>query len=171
VKADRCYTVAYTVPPQRGFFSITAYGPDLYLYSDNIIFDKYNIVFDDAAKTRFTACFGSEEQCGDAPNLLDTIDGRNLLAARVSPRGAGHPRLHDARRDSLRTEGGESALNRMRALRCSEVQWRRCLGRGTKPTSPQAGAGSSWLLRLWRFKPAASLSFFARTGYNATTSG
>jgi len=85
LKADRCYTATYTVPPQKGFFSITAYGPDLYLYSDNAILNKYNIVFDDAEKTRFTAYFGSVEQCGDVPNRLDTVDGWNLLMRAYLP--------------------------------------------------------------------------------------
>ncbi|MFQ5644012.1 MAG: DUF1254 domain-containing protein [Thiogranum sp.] len=85
LKADRCYTATYTVPPQKEFFSITIYGPDLYLFSENAILNKYNIVFDDEQHARFTAYFGSKEQCGDVKNRLDTVDGWNLLMRAYRP--------------------------------------------------------------------------------------
>jgi len=85
LKAEKCYTATYTVPPQKEFFSITIYGPDMYLFSDNAILNKYNIKFDDAKKTKFTAYFGSKKQCGDVPNRLDTVDGWNILMRAYRP--------------------------------------------------------------------------------------
>jgi hypothetical protein len=78
LKADKCYTATYKVPPQDGFWSITMYDADKFLVSDdrNII-NRYNVKYNDDGT--FTAYFGSKEQCGDVPNRVDTVDGWNFL--------------------------------------------------------------------------------------------
>ncbi|MDZ7614288.1 MAG: DUF1254 domain-containing protein [Flavobacteriaceae bacterium] len=79
LKADKCYTATYQVPPQDGFWSITMYDADKYLVSnDRNIINKYNVKMNPDGKT-FTVYFGSKEQCGDVPNRLDIVDGWNFL--------------------------------------------------------------------------------------------
>jgi hypothetical protein len=79
LKADKCYTATYQVPPQEGFWSITMYDADKYLVSnDRNIINKYNVKLNPDGKT-FTVYFGSKEQCGDMPNRLDIVDGWNFL--------------------------------------------------------------------------------------------
>jgi hypothetical protein len=79
LKADKCYTATYQVPPQKGFWSITMYDADKYLVSnDRNIINKYNVKMNPDGKT-FTVYFGSKEQCGDVPNRLDIVDGWNFL--------------------------------------------------------------------------------------------
>lgn len=71
------YEATYQVPENKAFWSITVYGDDGYMKSDN------NILNSSTAKMNsdgtFTARFGSREACGDLPNRLDTSPGWNYV--------------------------------------------------------------------------------------------
>jgi Protein of unknown function (DUF1214) len=67
----------YTVPENKGFWSITVYGADGYMKNANSVLNKYNTKFNPDGT--FTAYFGSEEICGDVPNRLDAPEGWNFL--------------------------------------------------------------------------------------------
>ena len=77
LKADKCYTATYAVPEHGAFWSITLYGDDGYMKSDNAILNGTNVSLN--ADGTFDAYFGSAAQCGDKPNRLDTTDGWNFL--------------------------------------------------------------------------------------------
>jgi len=84
LSAEKAFTATYQVPPQDEFWSITMYNADKYLVSnDRNTMNKYNTVFNDDGT--FTVCFGSEEQCGDAPNRVDIVDGWNFLMRAYRP--------------------------------------------------------------------------------------
>lgn len=83
--ASKAYTATYQVPPQDGFWSFTMYDADKYLVSNDAnILNRFNTVFNDDGT--FTVCFGSKEQCGDAPNRLDIVDGWNFLVRAYKPK-------------------------------------------------------------------------------------
>lgn len=75
--ADACYTASYAVPDNQAFWSITVYGSDGYMKSDNSILNGNNVKLNKDGS--FTAFFGSKELCGDVDNRLDTSDGWNFL--------------------------------------------------------------------------------------------
>jgi hypothetical protein len=75
--ADKCYRANYTVPDNKGFWSITVYGDDGYMKSENGILNETNVI--KKSDGTFDASFGSAEACGDAPNRLDITDGWNFL--------------------------------------------------------------------------------------------
>ncbi len=75
--AGQAYTATYTVPENNAFWSITVYGGDGYLKTNNSILNKLNAKFN--ADGTFTVGFGTKEQCGDVPNRLDAPDGWNFL--------------------------------------------------------------------------------------------
>jgi hypothetical protein len=72
-----CHKATYQVPENKAFWSITVYGNDGYMKSEN------NIVNSSTAKLNadgtFTVYYGSKETCGDVPNRLDVTDGWNFL--------------------------------------------------------------------------------------------
>jgi hypothetical protein len=72
-----CHCATYTVPENRGFWSITVYGADGYMKSDNAILNKLNAKFNPDGTV--TARFGSKEACGAASNRLDIGEGWNFL--------------------------------------------------------------------------------------------
>jgi len=74
---DRCYSATYTVPENQAFWSITVYGADGYMKSDNNILNSSNFRLN--ADGTFTVAFGSKDLCGDAPNRLDVTPGWNFL--------------------------------------------------------------------------------------------
>jgi hypothetical protein len=59
------------------FWSITIYGNDGFMKSENCILNSSNVKLNDDGT--FTAWFGSKELCGDVPNRLDVTDGWNFL--------------------------------------------------------------------------------------------
>lgn len=71
------YSATYEVPENTGFWSITVYGPDGYMKSDD------NIVNSSTAQLNtdgsFTVHFGSAALCGDQPNRVDVSEGWNFL--------------------------------------------------------------------------------------------
>jgi len=75
--AKVCHTATYAVPENNGFWSITVYGSDGYMKSENSIVNGNNVKLN--ADGTFTAFFGSKESCGDRPNRLDVTDGWNFL--------------------------------------------------------------------------------------------
>jgi len=72
-----CQKATYQVPENNAFWSITVYGSDGYMKSDNSILNGANVKLNDDGS--FTAYFGSKEACGDMPNRLDVSDGWNFL--------------------------------------------------------------------------------------------
>ena len=82
----KCYTATYPPVPAKEFFSITVYGPDKYLMSDNdnIVSSNRGVVTNDDGS--FTVAFGAEN-CRDlAPNYAYTpLDGWNFLMRAYRP--------------------------------------------------------------------------------------
>ena len=79
-----CFHATYSVPPfnEPGFFSITMYDADGWIFSDRAILNEYNIEFNDDGT--FDAYFG---ECGDdAKNNLPVVDGWNFLMRVYEPR-------------------------------------------------------------------------------------
>lgn len=72
-----CYSATYTVPEHDGFWSITVYGNDGYITSENCLLNNSNVQLNDDGT--FTVYYGSEEECGDVPNRLDAPEGWNFL--------------------------------------------------------------------------------------------
>jgi hypothetical protein len=72
-----CYEATYTVPENNAFWSITVYGNDGYMKSDNNIVTASNVKPNPDGM--FTVHFGSPEACGNVPNRVDTTQGWNFL--------------------------------------------------------------------------------------------
>ena len=72
-----CHQATYQVPENGAFWSITVYGNDAFMKSDNNIVNSSNVKLN--ADGTFTVFFGSLETCGDVPNRLDTTEGWNFL--------------------------------------------------------------------------------------------
>jgi hypothetical protein len=72
-----CYQATYQVPENEAFWSITVYGNDGFMKSDNNIVNSSNVKLN--ADGTFTVYFGSAETCGDVPNRLDATEGWNFL--------------------------------------------------------------------------------------------
>lgn len=73
----KCYQATYSVPANNAFWSITIYGNDGYMKSDNNLLNSTNVKLN--ADDTFTVYFGSQELCGDVKNRLDVTDGWNFL--------------------------------------------------------------------------------------------
>lgn len=71
------HKATYMVPDNEAFWSITIYGNDGYMKSDNNIVNSSNVSFNPDGT--FTVYFGSKEFCGDKPNRLDVSEGWNFL--------------------------------------------------------------------------------------------
>ncbi len=79
-----CFQATYSVPPfnEPGFFSITMYDADGWIFSDRAILNEYNIEFNDDGT--FDANFG---ECDDnVKNNLPVVDGWNFLMRVYEPR-------------------------------------------------------------------------------------
>jgi hypothetical protein len=72
-----CHKATYQVPENEAFWSITVYGSDGFMKSDNNIINSSNVKLN--ADGTFTVYFGSVKTCGDVPNRLDTTEGWNFL--------------------------------------------------------------------------------------------
>lgn len=72
-----CYRATYKVPENKAFWSITVYGSDGYIKTENSILNGHNVKLN--ADGTVTVYFGSKDACGDVPNRLDITDGWNFL--------------------------------------------------------------------------------------------
>jgi hypothetical protein len=72
-----CHQATYQVPENGAFWSITVYGNDGFMKSDNNIVNSSNVKL--SADGTFTVHFGAAEACGEAPNRLDTTEGWNFI--------------------------------------------------------------------------------------------
>ncbi|GLP78429.1 murein transglycosylase [Mycobacterium antarcticum] len=72
-----CHMATYAVPENNAFWSITVYGNDAFMKSENNIVNSSNVKMN--ADDTFTVYFGSTERCGDVANRLDVTEGWNFL--------------------------------------------------------------------------------------------
>ena len=72
-----CYQGTYTVPENQAFWSITVYGNDGYIKSENAVVNSKNVKLN--GNGSFTVYFGSKESCGNVPNQVDVTEGWNFL--------------------------------------------------------------------------------------------
>ena len=75
--ATGCYTATYKVPENKGFWSITVYGSDGYMKSQDSILNKLNGKVNGDGS--LTAYFGTAAACGAVANRLDITPGWNFL--------------------------------------------------------------------------------------------
>lgn len=73
----KCYRATYSVPDNRAFWSITVYGDDGFMKSDQNIVNDRNVTLNPDGT--FTVYFGSEERCGKPANRVDITEGWNFL--------------------------------------------------------------------------------------------
>ncbi len=81
---EGCFKATYEVSPfnEPGFFSITMYDADGWIFSDRAILNEYNIEFNEDGT--FDAFFGD---CGEnTKNNLPIVDGWNFLMRVYEPR-------------------------------------------------------------------------------------
>lgn len=86
-KGGVCYTATYPQAPAKEFYSITVYGPDLYLMSnkDNIVSSNRGVNLN-ADGSSFTVAFGGENCRSLAPNFIYTPkDGWSMLLRAYRP--------------------------------------------------------------------------------------
>jgi hypothetical protein len=72
---QQCYQATYQVPENKAFWSITVYGSDGYMKSDNVTVNSSGATMN--ADGTFTVHYGSKTLCGDMPNRLDIAEGWN----------------------------------------------------------------------------------------------
>jgi len=72
-----CHKTSYTVPENQAFWSITVYGNDGYIKSENAVINSTNVKLNDDGT--FTVHFGLKAVCGDVPNRVDVTEGWNFL--------------------------------------------------------------------------------------------
>ncbi len=80
---DGCYMASYSAPPfnKPGFFSITIYDADGWIYDENGILNEFNMKLNEDGS--FDAYFG---ECGDVDNNLPTVDGWNYILRIYEPK-------------------------------------------------------------------------------------
>jgi hypothetical protein len=72
-----CHKATYRVPENQAFWSITVYGSDGYMKSENAVINSTHVKLN--GDGTFTAYFGSKETCGNVPNRVDVTEGWNFL--------------------------------------------------------------------------------------------
>ena len=77
LRADICYEGTFSVPENDAFWSITMYGEDGKMFSENCILNDNNTEYNQDGT--FTVRFGPASACGTRPNRLDTAPGWNFL--------------------------------------------------------------------------------------------
>lgn len=83
---EQCYTATYETPQTDAFWSITVYGDDGFMKSDNNVINDRNVTLNDDGT--FTAFFGSEAACGAQANRVDISTGWNFLLRIYRPGSA-----------------------------------------------------------------------------------
>jgi len=73
-----CHKATYDVPDNEAFWSITVYGSDGYMQSDNNIVNSSNVMPKPNPDGTFTVYFGSQENCGNVSNRVDVTEGWNF---------------------------------------------------------------------------------------------
>lgn len=91
--AEGCYWATYDVPPNDAFWSITVYGADGFMKSDNNIVNDRNVTLNDDGT--FTVHYGTEAACGAQANRLDIEDGWNFLMRIYRPGQAVLDRIYE----------------------------------------------------------------------------
>ena len=72
-----CHKATFTVPENQAFWSLTVYGNDGFMKSENAWISSSNVKLNDDGT--FTVYFGSKDTCGEVPNRLDVTEGWNFL--------------------------------------------------------------------------------------------
>jgi len=72
-----CHKATYEVPENDAFWSITVYGHDGFMKSDDNIVNSSNVKLN--ADGTFDVYYGSAQTCADVPNRLDVTEGWNFL--------------------------------------------------------------------------------------------
>jgi hypothetical protein len=75
--SNTCYTATYEVPENDAFWSITVYGSDGFMQSDDNIVNDRNVTLN--SDGTFTVYFGSAALCGQQDNRVDITEGWNFL--------------------------------------------------------------------------------------------
>ena len=83
---EQCYTATYETPQTEAFWSITVYGDDGFMKSDNNVINDRNVTSNEDGT--FTAFFGSEAVCGAHANRVDISGGWNFLLRIYRPGSA-----------------------------------------------------------------------------------
>jgi len=84
LSGDKCYVATYMVPDVAGFWSITVYGNDGYMKSENSVINASNVKYN--TNGTFTVYFGAANKCPkDVKNRLDITDGWNFLMRAYLP--------------------------------------------------------------------------------------
>ena len=81
--AKVAYKATYQVPENNAFWSITMYGGDGYMKTENCILNSSTVKLN--PEGTFTVYYGSKELCGDVPNRLDVTEGWNFLMRVYNP--------------------------------------------------------------------------------------
>lgn len=83
LSGEQCYEATYTKPDflEGGFFSLTMYGADKYLKSENSNLNNRAINFNKDGT--FTVRYGPKEKCGDSANWLPTPGDNWYLGMRI----------------------------------------------------------------------------------------
>ncbi len=74
---NRCYFATYEAPENDAFWSITVYGNDGFMKSDDNIVNDRNVNLNPDGT--FTVHFGSRALCGEQANRVDITEGWNFL--------------------------------------------------------------------------------------------
>ena len=80
---DGCYMASYAAPPfnDPGFFSITMYDADGWIFTEDGILNEFNMNLNEDGS--FDAYFG---ECGDVDNNLPTVEGWNYILRIYEPK-------------------------------------------------------------------------------------
>jgi hypothetical protein len=81
--SDEILRWVFEVSDNDAFWSITVYGDDGIMKSDNNIFNQSNVKYNDDGT--LTVHYRSKEACGEVPNQVDASEGWNILTRIYRP--------------------------------------------------------------------------------------